>query len=139
MKIKTKIRSLPCTISLAVACIATPISSMSLGQTLELEEIIVTAQKRSQNLQEVPLTIASFSAEAIKEYGVTNIQSLAAVTPGLVVSSTQGSPSPYIRGVGTRLATIGLGRGISVYVDEHYMSGGAGALLELPDVERVEV
>ncbi|MFT7166048.1 MAG: hypothetical protein ACI9BG_000747, partial [Parasphingorhabdus sp.] len=76
MKIKTKIRSLPCTISLAVACIATPISSMSLAQTLELEEIIVTAQKRSQNLQEVPLTIASFSAEAIKEYGVTNIQSL---------------------------------------------------------------
>ena len=139
MKIKTKIRSLPCTISLAVACIATPISSMSLGQTLELEEIIVTAQKRSQNLQEVPLTIASFSAEAIKEYGVTNIQSLAAVTPGLVVSSTQGSPSPYIRGVGTRLATIGLGPSISVYVDERYMGGGAGALLDLPDVERVEV
>ncbi len=104
-----------------------------------LEEIIVTAQKRSQNLQDVPLTIASFSSEAIKEYGVTNIQSLASVTPGLVVSSTQGSPSPYIRGVGTRLATIGLGPSVPIYIDERYVGSGGGALLDLPDVERVEV
>ena len=123
-----------------MACIGAGVllhAPVSLAQ--QLEEVVVTAQKRSQNLQDVPLTISAFSAEKIEEYGVTNIQSLATVTPGLVVSSTQGSPSPYIRGVGTRLATIGLGPSVSVYVDDRYIGGGGGALLELPDVERVEV
>ena len=105
----------------------------------QLEEVVVTAQKRSQNLQEVPLTISTFSSDKIDEYGVTNIQSLATVTPGLVVASTQGSPSPYIRGVGTRLASTGLGPSVPVYIDERYVGGGAGAVLEAPDVERVEV
>jgi iron complex outermembrane receptor protein len=123
-----------------MACIGAGVllhAPVSLAQ--QLEEVVVTAQKRSQNLQEVPLTISAFSAQRIEDLGVTNIQSLATVTPGLVVSSTQGSPSPYIRGVGTRLSPIGLGPSVSVYVDDRYAGGGGGALLDLPDVERVEV
>ena len=113
-----------------MACIGAGVllhAPVSLAQ--QLEEVVVTAQKRSQNLQDVPLTISAFSAEKIEDYGVTNIQSLASVTPGLVVSSTQGTPSPFIRGVGTRLATIGLGPSVSVYVDDRYIGGGGGALL----------
>ncbi|MFT6758215.1 MAG: iron complex outermembrane receptor protein [Chitinophagales bacterium] len=123
-------------VGLTAGCGVLLCSQLSFGQALE--EVIVTAQKRSQNLQDVPLTISAFSAEKISDYGITDIKSLAAVTPGLVVSSTQGSPAPYIRGVGTRLSGIGLGPSISVYVDDRYV-GASGASLEMPDIERVEV
>jgi iron complex outermembrane receptor protein len=108
-----------------------------------LAEIIVTAQKREQNLQEVPLSVAAFSGETLAETGVQDFSSLAARIPGVALNSAGPGRSSYsIRGIasiGGNAPTTG------VYVDEAPIlpSGGDGANAsidpDLFDLARVEV
>ena len=116
MKIKTKIRSLPCTISLAVACIATPLSSMSLGQTLELEEIIVTANKREASLMDTAASISAFDSATLDQLGITGSQDLVVHTPSLSITTFRVS----IRGVGRPNLAVGSEPGIGIYWDGVY-------------------
>src|ERR1700676_5603774 len=108
-----------------------------------LEDIIVTAEKRSESLEKVPLSIVAYSAEALAEIGVQDFSSLAARIPGVTLNSAGPGRSSYsIRGiasVGGNAPTTGL------YVDETPIlpSGGDGANAsidpDLFDLARVEV
>jgi iron complex outermembrane receptor protein len=104
-----------------------------------LEEIVVTAQRRSENLQSVPLAVTAVSAESLTAAGVTHTQALQAVVPGLVINQVGGASGIYLRGVGTRVAFAGLEPSTATYQDGRYISGQTGSLFELMDVERVEV
>jgi iron complex outermembrane receptor protein len=68
-----------------------------------LTEIIVTAQKREQNIQDVPISVIAFSAQQLKDGGVSDIKNLQALTPGLTVTSTtsENVTTARIRGIGT--------------------------------------
>lgn len=70
-------------LSMAVSAIV--LSSSGLAAAASLEEVIVTAQKRSESLQDVPVTLHAFSNEALTDFGITNTQDLQDITPGLVV------------------------------------------------------
>lgn len=105
----------------------------------QLEQMIVTAQKRSEDLQDVPLSIAAYTGDQLLEFGVHDTQALQAVTPGLVYNNTGSSAQPFLRGVGTRFAFAGLEPSVATYVDDRYLARAQASIFELADVERVEV
>ena len=104
-----------------------------------LEEIVVTAQKRGENLQDVPIVITALTSESLDRSGISDTASLAAAVPGLVFSNFLGDGQPYLRGVGNESLTLGTDSSVSTYVDGVYMARMGGAVQELYDVERVEV
>ena len=100
-------------------------------------DIIVTARKRSENLQDVPVAITAFSAADIKSARIERLDDLAKLTPGLNYTPLFGAQNqlPIIRGAAQTLGQLNVG----VFLDGIYLSGKAGVDLELNDLERIEV
>jgi iron complex outermembrane recepter protein len=112
------------------------------GRTGETSDIVVTAQKRSENLQRVPLSVLALDGRVLKERNLASITDIQAVAPGLSVRSfyTNVSGSINIRGVGTQaLAVPTVEQTVSVVVDGINIGTFSGALFNFPDIERVEV
>ena len=111
------------------------------AQTGALEEVIVTATKRSASLQDVPVTVNAFSAETIQEAGINNASDLAVMTPSLTVSSNQ---SPFnarisIRGIGTAQTDPALEPSVGLFVDGVFQGRSGLGMSDLTDIERIEV
>lgn len=108
-----------------------------------VEEIVVTAQKRSENLQTTPLAITALSATALRNAGVTDLVGVAQNTPSLTISAYPSAASTlvtYIRGQGVGDPMIVTRDGsVGVYVDGMYLSRPQSMAFDLADVERVEV
>jgi iron complex outermembrane receptor protein len=110
-----------------------------------LEEITVTAQKRTENVQDVPIAITAFSENTLRAKGITDLHGLTGLVPN--VNLDQGSPfsgsnsvlSASIRGIGQDDFAFNLDPGVGVYVDGVYFARTVGANQSLLDVERVEV
>jgi iron complex outermembrane recepter protein len=110
-----------------------------------LEEIVVTAQKRSEDVQQVPIAITAISAETLKEKGITSIDQLSNFAPN--VNLDAGAPfsgsdtvlSAYIRGIGQDDFAFNLDPGVGVYVDGVYLARSVGANTTMLDVDRVEI
>src|SRR6202167_2224670 len=113
--------------------------------TGSLAEIVVTAEKRTENIQEVPIAITAFSESDLRAKGVTDIHSLSTLTPN--VNLDAGSPfsgsnsvlSASIRGIGQDDFAFNLDPGVGVYVDGVYYARTVGANQNLLDVERIEI
>jgi outer membrane receptor protein involved in Fe transport len=105
------------------------------------EEIVVTAQGRSQILQDVPLAVSAVSAESLQNSGATDIRQLNQLAPSLLVSSTgtEANGSARIRGIGTVGDNPGLESSVAVFIDGVYRSRSGIGLNELGEIERVEV
>lgn len=122
----------------ATAALIAGVSPAALGQVLE--EIVVTAQKREENIQDVPIAISAFSAEDLKAANITNLDDIAPLTPGLLFGRfNESRPQIYIRGVGSRQFDVGSEGSVGVFVDEVYVGRFTGVLGGLGDVQRVEV
>jgi iron complex outermembrane recepter protein len=104
-----------------------------------LEETVVTAQRRSENLQKVPLTVTVASGTELFNAGVTDTPSLSLAMPGLSYTQTGSSATPFIRGIGTTTATIGAEASVATYVDGVYLSSINASLFELNNIDRIEV
>lgn len=104
-----------------------------------LEDIVVTAQRREQALQTVPIAIQAFSQKALQSSGIENTADLALVTPGLVVVRGVGLSSPFLRGIGSSSNGPGVESPIATYVDGVYYGSKANAMMSLENIERVEV
>ncbi|GAB6196626.1 TonB-dependent receptor [Lysobacter xanthus] len=107
-----------------------------------LDRIKVTARKREETLQEVPVAVTAFTAETLDKLGVRDISDLDAQVPNLTVYAARGSSSTltaYIRGVGQSDPLWGVDPGVGLYLDDVYVARPQGALLDVFDVERVEV
>jgi iron complex outermembrane receptor protein len=101
-----------------------------------LEEIVVTAQKRSENLQDVPIAISAVSGDFLAALGANSVTALSEVTPGLQTTTTQGSFAPRIRGVGSNLPNVE--NSVAMYVDGVYIATPSASLLSLNNVAQVE-
>lgn len=126
-------------LSLAVSigiCAAFNVSS-AFGASLE--EVIVTAQKRSESLQDVPISVQALAGDALDTAGISDTLDLQLVTPGFVVSNTGPASQLYLRGIGNRLALAGLDPSVAIYIDDQYMGVAQAGLFEFADVERIEV
>ena len=110
-----------------------------------LEDIVVTAQKRKENLQVTPIAVTAFSATALANKNVENISGIAEFTPNLQFDSTaplSGASSAaivFIRGVGKSGYQVTDDPGVGTYVDGVYVSSSLGGVLDVLDVERIEV
>jgi iron complex outermembrane receptor protein len=108
-------------------------------------EIIVTAQKRSENVQKVPIAISVFTTETLRERAVNDVSQLSALAPnvnldaGTPFSGATGVLSAYIRGIGSDDFAFNIDPGVGVYLDGVYLARTVGANQDLPDVERIEI
>jgi len=109
---------------------------------VEIEEITVTAQKREENVQEIPISIVAVTGEMLQERGVTNVNDLTQAVPNLYLSSGTGSTQSSwltMRGVRTGSINVTVNPAVGMYIDGMYISKIMGANLDLEDIERVEV
>jgi iron complex outermembrane receptor protein len=106
---------------------------------LAMPEIIVTAQKRAENVNSVPISISVLTSQDLVQSGVTGTQELELATPGLVFGDTNGFAQPYIRGIGTDLISPGQESPVGFYLDGVYMPFTSSLIQEFGDIERVEV
>jgi iron complex outermembrane receptor protein len=104
-----------------------------------LTEIVVTAQRREQRLQDVPITVTAVDQTAIDAQGLTQVESLALVNPSFVPGTQIGYGQPYIRGVGSSIVTPGTESSVALYVDGIYQSRNFALEQNLTNVERVEI
>lgn len=105
-----------------------------------LEDIVVTAQRRSQNLQDVPVAVTAFTGDALETKGIIRVADIQMVDPSLFVSQMSGVVIPFLRGIGNPGgSTPGNESSVPVYIDDVYYSRLAAAYLELANIERVEV
>lgn len=104
-----------------------------------LNEIVVTAQKRSENLQDVPVAVTAIGGAAIQAAGLEASSELSKLTPGLTVNRNANFVGLFLRGVGTIYANPGLESSVAVYQDDTYMPRTATAAFAFNDIERIEV
>ena len=138
--------------SVSVAALAAAIAMPAYAQdqsasetTGGIQQIIVTAQKRVENVQDVPIAISAFSADALQERAVSSVASLSNISPNVTLDA--GTPfsgssavlSAYIRGIGANDFAFNIDPGVGVYLDGVYLARSVGANQDLPDVERIEV
>jgi outer membrane receptor protein involved in Fe transport len=126
------------------ALMAVPTYSFAQDGEVDLGDdiVLVTATRRAENVQDIPIAVTAITPEFLEDNGVVNIQDLAIVAPSFSTSAAQtssGSVVLRIRGVGTTSNNIGFESAVGVFIDGAYQSRPGVALGEFVDVERVEV
>lgn len=129
--------SAPQMVLTALALAIAPVSQSM--EQLILEEVLVTAQKREQSLQDVPIAVSAMSGEKINDNGITNLEELTLFMPNVSISKGAAQPNLFIRGVGSG-TNAGFEQSVGLYIDGIY--SGRAQLASVPltlDLERVEV
>jgi iron complex outermembrane receptor protein len=106
------------------------------------DEIVVTARRREENLQDVPIAVTAFSGEALEQQGAIDITDISDTTPNVTLETSRGSNSTltaFIRGVGQQDPVAGFESGVGLYLDDVYLNRPQAAALDIYDVERIEV
>lgn len=104
-----------------------------------LEQIVVTAQRRTELLQDVPISVTALTASTLSDAGIATTEALLQVVPSLNITRTASGAVPFIRGVGTQDTTIGNESGVATYVDGVYYMAQTGTIFSFNNIERVEV
>lgn len=104
-----------------------------------IPEIVVTAQRREENLQRVPISVSAFGAEEIKAKGLTDLSRLEGLVPGFTFGRSGVDARPAIRGVRTESVDVNADTTIGFFIDGIYQSRSSQATLGFVDLERVEV
>ncbi len=134
-----KTRRLVMAAAVASACCA---SNLALAAEGAIEEVIVTAQKRAERLQDVPIAITAMTAGQVEARGVSDILSLGALAPNLQVSpypTSNLTSQVSIRGGGTFNAAMYWEPSVGMYLDGVYLGKSVGSVFDIVDIERIEV
>ncbi|GAA0612755.1 TonB-dependent receptor [Brevundimonas kwangchunensis] len=111
-------------------------------EATSLGEVVVTARRRAEALQDVPVAVTAVTAQQLENRGSADITELARSTPSLTLNSARGSNSTlisFIRGVGQQDPLWGFDPGVGLYIDDVYVARPQAAVLDIFDVERIEV
>jgi iron complex outermembrane receptor protein len=117
---------------------ATPAAAAS-PEAAGVGEIVVTAQRRSQRLQDVPIAVSVVGGKALATQGITSSRDLATIVPGLVQDQKAAAPLPYLRGIGQNVSIPGIESPVVTYVDGLYLVSPVSGNADLGDVEQIEV
>lgn len=110
-----------------------------------IAEIIVSAQKRDENVQDVPIAISVFGGDTLQERAINDVAALSTVAPnvnldgGTPFSGSSAVLAAFIRGIGSDDFAFNIDPGVGIYLDGVYLARTVGANQDLPDVERIEV
>ncbi len=126
---------------MVVVASSSAVSAATQPENYVIEEIVVTAQKREQSIQDVPISVSAFDSAFLDDAGVDDVLELQFFVPGLTVYNNQSAAQTNfnIRGVGTAGNSLSLESSVGVYVDGVYRARQSSAINDLIDVERVEV
>lgn len=114
----------------------TPVTTLAQNA---LEEVIVTAQKREQGLQDVPISVVAFGEDRMDNLGIDDIRELVQFTPNVSASGSANQVKIKIRGIVSNDFGVGSDPAVGVYIDGVYIGRGGGAELALNDIQRIEV
>ncbi|MBS3823547.1 MAG: TonB-dependent receptor, partial [Wenzhouxiangellaceae bacterium] len=112
------------------------------AEAADQDRIIVTARRRDEDLQDVPISVTALSGEKLADFGAQDITFLNRVVPNATIETSRGTNNTltaFIRGVGQQDPVAGFEAGVGIYIDDVYLNRPQGALLEVYDVERIEV
>ena len=112
------------------------------GEPVQLDGVVVTARRRDEVVQDVPMAVTALSGAELESRGAEDLTALGAATPNLTIypaRSFNSTLTAYIRGVGQSDPAWGYEPGVAVYVDDVYLARPQAALLDILDVERIEV
>ncbi|MCB2072524.1 MAG: TonB-dependent receptor [Novosphingobium sp.] len=137
-----RIQVLACTALTALALSSVPALAQANEEDSGLGVIVVTAQKREQSVQDVPIAVTAISGESLEVNRVTDVTDLSGLAPGVTVRVSAGGsqlPSFSIRGAISYGVVPGSDKQVSMYLDGVYISSPRGGIFDLPDVQRIEV
>ena len=130
----------------AAACslpVSGPVVAAEPGaQAGTIEQVTVTARRREESLQDVPVAISALTSDQLLEQNVRTLEDMTAYAPNIKVNAGRATTSTinaYIRGVGQNDPLWGFEPGVGIYLDDVYIARPQGALLDVYDVERIEV
>ncbi|HJR83653.1 MAG TPA: TonB-dependent receptor, partial [Sphingomicrobium sp.] len=106
------------------------------------QDIVVTARRRNEVLQDVPIAVTAYSGEQLERQGALDITDISDTTPNVNLETSRGTNTTltaFIRGVGQQDPVAGFEQGVGLYLDDVYLNRPQGALLDIYDVERIEV
>jgi iron complex outermembrane receptor protein len=129
-------------ILLASLVMGRPVGAQEAVRDMSISEIVVTAQRKTENIQDVPIAIAAFSTADIQRLGLETTTDLGFVTPNMNIALSQGAgnqPIITIRGIGLNDENSNNAGPIAVYVDDVYQSSTGSQTFSLFDLERIEV
>lgn len=135
------------TAATAAGAVSFPLQALAqqAGAIGTLEEVLVTARKKEESLQDAPISISAFSGAALEDRGVTSLMEIQDFTPNLVFQNNpsfggaSSAASVYIRGIGQKEFLPTVDPGVGLYVDGIYVARSVGAILDLIEIDRVEV
>jgi iron complex outermembrane receptor protein len=105
-------------------------------------DIVVTARRRAETLQDVPISITAYTGEQLENSGALDITDISNTTPNVTLEVSRGTNSTlsaFIRGVGQQDPVAGFEAGVGIYLDDVYLNRPQAAVLDIYDVERIEV
>jgi iron complex outermembrane recepter protein len=115
-------------------------NTASAANTMQIEEVVVTAQRRSENLQDVPIAVTALDEKALKDAGIRSVAELPQLVPGFTFNTQSGGwGQPRIRGVGIAASAPGVENSVATYFDGVYYAAAASSLFDLHDVAQVAV
>jgi iron complex outermembrane receptor protein len=106
------------------------------------QELVVTARRRAESLQDVPIAVTAYSGEALERQGATDITDISDTTPNVTLETSRGTNTTltaFIRGVGQQDPVAGFESGVGLYLDDVFLNRPQAAVLDIYDVERIEV
>jgi outer membrane receptor protein involved in Fe transport len=106
------------------------------------QELVVTARRRAESLQDVPIAVTAYSGEALERQGAIDITDISDTTPNVTLETSRGTNTTltaFIRGVGQQDPVAGFEAGVGLYLDDVFLNRPQAAVLDIYDVERIEV
>jgi iron complex outermembrane recepter protein len=130
-------------IALPGLAVATPaFAQEEAADATDSGEIVVTARRREESLQDVPVAVTAYSGAQLEAQGALDITDISDTTPNVTLENSRGTNSTltaFIRGVGQQDPVSGFEAGVGIYLDDVYLNRPQGAVLDIYDVERIEV
>ena len=126
----------------AAVVISSAAAQSNADALVEVEVITVTARRREETLQEVPLSISVFSGDGLERVGAVDIVEIAKQSPNVILEVSRGTNTTltaFIRGLGQQDPVAGFESGVGLYVDDIYFNRPHAAVLDLYEVDRIEV
>lgn len=133
----------PIAMAVAIASQALILPNIAAAQeSVALEEVVVTARRRAENLQDVPVAVSAFNSVELDNIGISDITELQQRLPNTTLQvsrATNTTLTAYIRGIGQQDPLWGFEPGVGIYIDDVYIARPQGAVLDVLDVESIEV
>jgi iron complex outermembrane receptor protein len=124
---------------LAGAAMAMTLPGLAFAQGYQVEEVVVTAQKRAERLEDVPISVVAATGAQLDKIGVTNVQDIAQLTVGVNISHLATFVQPTIRGVTSQTGAAGQDNNVAVYVDGVYQATSTALNQDLVSVKSMQV